>query len=66
MEPIQEVISTVQKLIDNKDISAYKINKDIGIAATTIKQIRQGIHDINKLKFETVIALYEYQKALEK
>ncbi|HDK8090576.1 hypothetical protein [Mammaliicoccus sciuri] len=66
MEAMKEVQDTVQRLIDNKEVSAYRINKDIGIAATTIKQIRQGIHDINKLKFETVIALYEYQKSLEK
>ncbi|MFI3547168.1 hypothetical protein V5G65_14085 [Mammaliicoccus sciuri] len=65
MEAIKEVRENVQRLIDNKEVSAYRINKDIGIAATTIKQIRQDIHDINKLKFETVIALYEYQKSLE-
>ncbi|MCD8898537.1 hypothetical protein [Mammaliicoccus sciuri] len=65
MEAMKEVQDTVQRLIDNKEVSAYRINKDIGITSTTIKQIRQGTHDINKLKFETVIALYEYQKSIE-
>lgn len=65
MEAIQEIEKTIQRLVDNEHISAYKIGKDIGISDSSIKKIRQGTHNIKKLKFETIIALYEYQKELE-
>lgn len=65
MEAIKEIEKTIQKLLDNESISAYKIGQDIGCSDSTIKKLRRGLHDIKNLKFETIIALYEYQKGLE-
>ncbi|WP_244913381.1 XRE family transcriptional regulator [Staphylococcus intermedius] len=59
------IIQTVKKLIDS-NIDATTIEKNTGVDASSIRRIRREERTVEKLSFEKGIALYNYQKQLEK
>lgn len=65
MDHVKEIENKVQKLLDNKSLSAAKISRDTGVGTTTVKELRRKEKDVNKLNFDYVKKLYLYQLALE-
>lgn len=65
MDHIQEIENKIQKLLDNKSLSAAKIARDTDIGVTTVKELRTKQRDINLLNFNYVKKLYLYQLTLE-
>lgn len=59
---MSEYKKTIQKLIDS-DISAYQIQKDIGVATSRISDLRTGKRDLGGISLDTAEKLYEYAKA---
>ncbi|EHJ07944.1 helix-turn-helix domain-containing protein [Staphylococcus simiae] len=60
-----EIYDIVNKLLNNKSISSYKINQDTGIAYNGISELRRGKRQIKNLTIDTIEKLYHYQKSLE-
>ncbi|MRF37112.1 hypothetical protein GIJ44_20715 [Staphylococcus sp. KY49P] len=59
---MSEYKKTIQKLIDS-DISAYQIQKDIGVATSRISDLRTGKRDLGGISLDTAEKLYEYAKS---
>ncbi|NFW24171.1 hypothetical protein G0W81_07640 [Staphylococcus aureus] len=58
----QEIFNTIKKLIENKEISSYQINKDTGISYGNINAMRRGERRIENLSLKNAKILYEYAK----
>lgn len=65
MDYVKEIENKVQKLLDDKTLSAAKISRDTGVGTTTVKELRRKEKDLNKLNFDYVKKLYFYQLTLE-
>ncbi|MDU0996620.1 MAG: hypothetical protein E7A66_09380 [Staphylococcus lugdunensis] len=65
MNSYNELFQTIEKLINNKNISGYHIKKDAGVSYGNIDEIRRGERAIENLTLETAEKLYNYQKQLE-
>lgn len=65
MDHVKEIENKVQKLLDNKSLSAAKISRDTGVGTTTVKELRRKERDLNILNFNYVKKLYNYQLELE-
>lgn len=65
MNSYNELFQTIEKLINNKNISGYQIKKDTGVSYGNINDIRRGERAIENLTLETAKKLYNYQKQLE-
>lgn len=55
----------VEALLQNTDISAYKISKEAGVPYMTVNDLRNGKSKIDNAKFATIEKLYNYTKKLE-
>ncbi|HCX8861117.1 TPA: hypothetical protein O0M82_002680, partial [Staphylococcus aureus] len=51
-----------KKLIENKEISSYQINKYTGISYGNINAMRRGERRIENLSLKNAKILYEYAK----
>ncbi|HDG9540799.1 TPA: hypothetical protein PBX52_001354 [Staphylococcus aureus] len=60
MNCYDEIYNTIKKLIENKEITSYQINKDTGISYGNINAMRRGERRIENLKNAKI--LYEYAK----
>ena len=65
MNSYNELFQTIEKLINNKNISGYQQRKDTGVSYGNINDIRRGERAIENLTLETAEKLYNYQKQLE-
>ncbi|WP_050439589.1 helix-turn-helix domain-containing protein [Staphylococcus aureus] len=61
----QEIYNTIEKLLNDKSISNYRINQDTGVSYGGISELRSGKRKVNNLTLETAEKLYNYQKQLE-
>ena len=52
MNCYDEIFNTIKKLIENKEISSYQINKDTGISYGNINAMRRGERRIEKFKLK--------------
>ena len=50
MNCYDEIYNTIKKLIENKEISSYQINKDTGISYGNINAMRRGRSYMNMRK----------------
>ena len=66
MNSYKELYDSIEKLINNKHISSYQINKDTGVSYGNINAMRRGERRIDNLTLKNAKRLYEYQKSLEK
>ncbi|MGX0910000.1 DNA-binding Xre family transcriptional regulator [Staphylococcus caprae] len=55
----------IEKLLNNKEISNYKIKRDTDISYGGISELRNGKSKVENLTLETAEKLYNYQKELE-
>lgn len=55
----------IEKLLNNKEISNYKIKRDTGISYGGISELRDGKSKVKNLTLETTEKFYNYQKELE-
>lgn len=55
----------IEKLLNNKEISNYKIKRDTGISYGGISELRNGKSKVKNLTLETTEKFYNYQKELE-
>ncbi|WRN52316.1 HTH domain-containing protein [Staphylococcus aureus] len=62
MNCYDEIYNTIKKLIENKEITSYQINKDTGISYGNINAMRRGERRIENLSFKECKDLYEYAK----
>ncbi|WRM94993.1 hypothetical protein UM772_03600 [Staphylococcus aureus] len=62
MNCYDEIYNTIKKLIENKEISSYQINKDTGISYGNINAMRRGERRIENLSLKNAKILYEYAK----
>ncbi|HGO1460022.1 helix-turn-helix domain-containing protein [Staphylococcus aureus] len=65
MNQFKEIYNTIEKLLNDKSISNYRINQDTGISYGGISELRSGKRKVNNLTLETAEKLYNYQKQLE-
>lgn len=66
MNNLSEIKNTIQKLLDDKSISNYRIQKDTGVSYGNISELRNKKRQLKNLTLETVEKLYNYQKEIEK
>lgn len=66
MNNLSEIKNTIQKLLDDKSISNYRIQKDAGVSYGNISELRNKKRQLKNLTLETVEKLYNYQKGIEK
>ncbi|NKO14195.1 hypothetical protein GKR23_02400 [Staphylococcus aureus] len=62
MNCYDEIYNTIKKLIENKEITSYQINKDTGISYGNINAMRRGERRIENLSLKNAKILYEYAK----
>ncbi|HEI7983313.1 TPA: hypothetical protein SK997_002428 [Staphylococcus aureus] len=65
MNQFKEFYNTIEKLLNDKSISNYRINQDTGVSYGGISESRSGKRKVNNLTLETAEKLYNYQKQLE-
>ncbi|HCY9803270.1 TPA: hypothetical protein O2F63_000975 [Staphylococcus aureus] len=65
MNQFKEIYSTIEKLLNDKSISNYRINQDTGVSYGGISELRSAKRKVNNLTLETAENLYNYQKQLE-
>ena len=56
----------IKKLLDNKEISAYRIGKEADVATAIILNLRNGKRDIDNISLATAEKMAAYQQQLEK
>lgn len=66
MNNLSEIKNTIQKLLDDKSISNYRIQKETGVSYGNISELRNKKRQLKNLTLETVEKLYNYQKGIEK
>ncbi|EGQ1664528.1 hypothetical protein [Staphylococcus pseudintermedius] len=66
MNSYKDLYKTIEKLINNRSISSYQINKDTGVSYGNINAMRRGERSIDNLTLKNAEKLYNYQKQLEK
>lgn len=64
MNAINEVDNVIKKLIEDKQVSGYKIQKDTGVSSSNFNAIRRGERDYKNLSFNVIIKLYNYAKSI--
>lgn len=64
-DQFKEIYNTIEKLLNDKSISNYRINQDTGVSYGGISELRSGKRKVNNLTLETAEKLYNYQKQLE-
>ncbi len=62
MNPIDEVEHMIKQLIEDENVSGYRIQKDTGVSSSNFNAIRRGERDYKNLTFEVIIKLYNYAK----
>ncbi|OFP25041.1 XRE family transcriptional regulator [Staphylococcus sp. HMSC057C08] len=62
MNSYDELLKTVNELIENKEISSYRINKDTGVSYGNINDIRRGERKVENLTLKNAGKLYNYAK----
>lgn len=65
MNQFKEIYNTIEKLLNDKTISNYRINQDTGVSYGGISELRSGKRKVNNLTLETSEKLYNYQKQSE-
>lgn len=65
MNQFKEIYNTIEKLLNDKSISNYRINQDTGVSYGDISELRSGKRKVKNLTLETAEKLYNYQKQLE-
>lgn len=65
MNQFKEIYNTIEKLLNDKSISNYRINQDTDVSYGGISELRSGKRKVNNLTLETAEKLYNYQKQLE-
>lgn len=65
MNQFKEIYNTIEKLLNDKSISNYRINQDTGVSYGGISELRSGKRKVKNLTLETAEKLYNYQKQLE-
>ncbi|PCF46156.1 helix-turn-helix domain-containing protein [Staphylococcus delphini] len=65
MNSYKDLYKTIEKLINNRNISSYQVNKDTGVSYGNINAMRRGERAIDNLTLKNAEKLYNYQKQLE-
>lgn len=65
MNQFNYIYTVIEKLLNNNEISNYKIKKDTGISYGGISELRNGKRKVKNLTLETAEKLYNYQVELE-
>ncbi|PIH08926.1 hypothetical protein CTJ08_13830 [Staphylococcus epidermidis] len=65
MNQFNHIYTVIEKLLNNNEISNYKIKKDTGISYGCISELRNGKRKVKNLTLETAEKLYNYQVELE-
>ncbi|WP_168162120.1 hypothetical protein [Nosocomiicoccus sp. HMSC067E10] len=55
MNPIEEVEHMIKQLIEDENVSGYRIQKDTGVSSSNFNAIRRGERDYKNLTFEVII-----------
>lgn len=63
MNSYEDVYITIEKLLNDKSISNYKIKQDTGVSYGAISELRNGKRQLKNITLETSGKLYEYAKA---
>lgn len=63
MNSFEDVYTTIEKLLNDKNISNYKIKQDTGVSYGAISELRNGKRKLKNITLETAGKLYEYAKA---
>lgn len=66
MNNFEKCINEVQKLLDNKNISGYRISKETGISYQTVQDLNTGKTSLESARIKTVKALYKYATKVNK
>ncbi|MDE9798380.1 hypothetical protein [Staphylococcus delphini] len=66
MNSYKDLHETIEKLINNRSISSYQVNKDTGVSYGNINAMRRGERSIDNLTLKNAEKLYNYQKQLER
>ncbi|MEX2947710.1 helix-turn-helix transcriptional regulator [Staphylococcus warneri] len=66
MENFEYIYNKIEKLLNDKAVSNYKIKQDTGISYGGISELRNGKRKVKNLTLETAERLYIYQIGLEK
>ena len=62
MKDIKEIEEMIQRLINDKTITGYRIEKDTGISQTHISRLRSGKYKLDNISWEFIKKLYLYVK----
>lgn len=62
MKDIEELEEKIQRLINDKSITGYRIEKDTGISQTHISRLRSGKYKLDNISWEFIKKLYAYAK----
>lgn len=58
MNQFKEIYNTIEKLLNDKSISNYRINQDTGVSYGGISELRSGKRKVNKLTLMQYSILY--------
>lgn len=61
MSQYERVIKLIVDLINNPEVTNYRISKETGIHAPFLLKIKKKEVDIGNMRFENVMKLYEFQ-----
>ncbi|HFG8823553.1 helix-turn-helix domain-containing protein [Staphylococcus argenteus] len=64
MNQFKEIYNTIEKLLNDKSISNYRINQDTGVSYGGISDLRSGKRKMKNLTLETAEKFYNYRKQL--
>lgn len=62
MKDIEELEEKIQRLINDKSITGYRIEKDTGISQTHISRLRSRKYKLDNISWEFIKKLYLYAK----
>jgi hypothetical protein len=62
MNSYEDVYAIIEKLLNNKDISNYRIKLYTGVSYGAISELRNGKRQLKNITLETAGKLYEYAK----
>ncbi len=62
MKDIEELEEKIQRLINDKSITGYRIEKETGISQTHISRLRSGKYKLDNISWEFIKKLYLYAK----
>lgn len=61
-----KIIEKIDQLMQDEEITGYRIEQDTGVSAPITSRLRSGSLQVENMKFKTVMTLFEYYSNIER